>query len=66
MGTDVDVGAGVGAGADAKVFIKAIYRRRIEAAAPNLVLAAPCRILRSPTSQFKTILKALQVLYFNT
>ena len=50
-------GAGAGAGAP----VEAIYRRQIEAAAPDLVLTAPRRALRSPTStsQLRTILKAV-------
>ena len=39
----------------------------IEAAAPNLVLPASRRALRSliPTSQLRMVLNVLQVLYFN-
>ena len=53
------VGAGACAGAGAGVPVEAIYRRQIEATAPNLVLTAPRRALRSPTStsQLRTILK---------
>ena len=52
---------GAGAGAGAGVPVEAIYRLQIEAAAPDLVLTAPRRALRSPTStsQFRTILKAV-------
>ena len=52
---------GAGAGAGAGVPVEAIYRRQIEAAAPDLVLTAPRRALRSPTStsQLRTILKAV-------
>ena len=56
------MGAGVGVG----VPTEAIYRHQIKAAAPNLVLTAPRRVLRSPTSQLKTILRVLQVLCFGT
>ena len=54
-------GAGAGAGAGAGVPVEAIYRRQIEAAAPDLVLTAPRRARRSPTStsQLRTILKAV-------
>ena len=57
-------GAGAGAGAGVGVPVEAIYRRQIEAAAPDLVLTAPRRALRSSasTSQLRTILKAV----FNT
>ena len=43
-------GAGTGAGAGACVPVEAIYRRQIEAAAPDLVLTAPRRALCSPAS----------------
>ena len=62
MGIAVGMGAGIGA----EVPTKAIYRHEIEAAAPNLVLTAPRRALRSPTSQLRAILKVLQALYFST
>ena len=62
----VGMGAGVGAGVGAEMPTEAIYRQQIEAAAPNLVLTAPRRALRSPTSQLRTILKVLQMLYSNT
>ena len=54
-------GAGAGAGAGAGGPVEAIYRRQIEAAAPDLVLTAPRRVLCSPTStsQLRTILKAV-------
>ena len=55
----------MGAGVGAEVPTEAIYRHKKEAA-PNLVLTAPRRALRSPTSQLRTILKVLQMLYLNT
>ena len=60
--------AGIGAAwaQGAGVPTKAIYRNQIEAAAPNLVLTAPRKVLRSPTSQLKTILGVLQMLCFGT
>ena len=62
-GAGAGEGAGAGAGADAGagVPVEAIYRRQIEAAAPDLVLTAPRRALRSPTStsRLRTILKAV-------
>ena len=60
------VRVGMGARVRAEVPTEAIYKHQIEAAAPNLVLTAPRRALRSPTSQLRTILKVLQALYFNT
>ena len=42
---------------------KVIYR---QAAAPNLISRVLCKVLRSPISQLKIILKALQMLYLNT
>ena len=47
--------------AGAGVPVEAIYRRQIEVAAPDLVLTAPRRAPRSPTStsQLRTILKAV-------
>ena len=53
--------AGAGAGAGAGVPVETIYRRQIEAAAPDPVLTAPRRALRSPTStsQLRTILKVV-------
>ena len=60
------VGAGMGAGVGAGVPTEAIYRHQIEAAAPNLVLTAPRRVPRSPTSQLRAILGVLQVLCFGT
>ena len=59
-------GVGMGAGVGAEVPTEAIYRHQIEAAAPNLVLTAPRRALRSPASQLRMILKVLQMLYLNT
>ena len=52
---------GVGVGVGVGVPIEAIYRRQIEAVAPDLVLTAPCRALRSPTStsRLRTILKVV-------
>ena len=48
------------AGAGAGVPVEAIYRRQIEAAAPDPVLTAPRRAPRSPTStQLRTILRAV-------
>ena len=59
-------GVGMGAGVGAEVLTEAICRHQIEAAAPNLILTALRRALRSPTSQLRTILKVLQMLYLNT
>ena len=59
-------GVGIGAGVGTEVPTEAIYRYQIEAAASNLILMAPRKALRSPTSQLKTILKVLQMLYLNT
>ena len=42
---------GAGAGAGAGVPVEAIYKRQIEAVAPDLVLIAPRRALRSPVSR---------------
>ena len=53
--------ATLSAGAGAGVPVEAIYRCRIEAAAPNLVPTALRGALRSPTSQLRAILKVLQV-----
>ena len=60
-GTGAGTGVGISTGTGVGVSIEAIYKRQIEAAVPDLVLIAPCRVFCSPTStsQLRTILKVV-------